>query len=93
MRTTIRRMTGVALLWLGGCTQVWAVPALQEVKVNPLLADQLLLPMALMGGGVFTATDMTQHTRTNIDIIRRFLDVDITATQNGRKCWTIEITR
>ena len=38
MRTTIRRMTGVALLWLGGCTQVWAVPALQEVKVNPLLA-------------------------------------------------------
>ena len=35
MRTTIRRMTGVALLCLGGCTQVWAVPALQEVKVNP----------------------------------------------------------
>ena len=43
MRTTIRRMRGVALLWLGVCTQVWAVPALQEVKVNPLLADQLLL--------------------------------------------------
>ncbi|MEN3796261.1 type IV pilus secretin PilQ family protein [Aeromonas caviae] len=46
MRTTIRRMTGVALLWLGGCTQVWAVPALQEVKVNPLLADQLLLELS-----------------------------------------------
>ena len=39
-------MTGVALLWLGGCTQVWAVPALQEVKVNPLLADQLLLELS-----------------------------------------------
>ncbi|MFM4976782.1 MULTISPECIES: type IV pilus secretin PilQ [Aeromonas] len=46
MRTTIRRMGGVALLWLGVCTQVWAVPALQEVKVNPLLADQLLLELS-----------------------------------------------
>ncbi|MGY3889580.1 type IV pilus secretin PilQ [Aeromonas mytilicola] len=46
MRTTIRRMSGVALLWLGVCTQVWAVPALQEVKVNPLLADQLLLELS-----------------------------------------------
>jgi len=36
-------MSGVALLWLGACVQVWAVPALQEVRVNPLLADQLLL--------------------------------------------------
>ncbi|MFM4678477.1 type IV pilus secretin PilQ [Aeromonas media] len=46
MRTTIRRMSGVALLWLGACAQVWAVPALQEVKVNPLLADQLLLELS-----------------------------------------------
>lgn len=36
----------MALLWLGACTQVWAVPALQEVKVNPLLADQLLLELS-----------------------------------------------
>ncbi len=33
-------------MWLGVCTQVWAVPALQEVKVNPLLADQLLLELS-----------------------------------------------
>ena len=36
----------MALLWLGACTQVWAVPALQEVKVNPLMADQLLLELS-----------------------------------------------
>lgn len=60
--------------------------------VGPHLADQLLLPMALGKGGVFTATDITQHTRTNIDIIRRFLDVDISLSQQGRKCWTIEVT-
>ena len=46
MRTTIRRMTGVALLWLGGCTQVWAVPALQEGQGESLLADQLLLELS-----------------------------------------------
>ena len=55
------------------------------------LADQLLLPMALMKGGALTAMEITQHTRTNIDIIRRFLDVNITLRQNGRKCWTIEV--
>ena len=55
------------------------------------LADQLLLPMALMGGGVFTATDITQHTHTNIDIIQRFLDVQIKRTQKGRKCWMVEV--
>ena len=36
----------MALLWLGACVQVWAVPALQEVRVNPLLADQLLLELS-----------------------------------------------
>ncbi|MBV7436567.1 MULTISPECIES: type IV pilus secretin PilQ [unclassified Aeromonas] len=46
MRTTISRMSGVALLCLGACNQVWAVAALQEVKVNPLLADQLVLELS-----------------------------------------------
>ena len=66
-----------------------------EGKIRPAagehLADQLLLPMALLGGGVFTTTDISQHMRTNIDIIRRFLDVDIKLSQNGRKCWTVEV--
>lgn len=56
------------------------------------LADQLLLPMALIAGGTFTATDISQHTRTNIDIIKRFLDVDIKTVQIGRKCWTVTVT-
>jgi len=64
-----------------------------RTAVDEHLADQLLLPMALMGGGIFTATDITQHTRTNIDIIKRFLDVNITMTESGRKCWTIEVAK
>lgn len=62
-----------------------------EAAVGEHLADQLLLPMALLGGGVFTTTDVSQHTRTNIDIIRKFLDVTITTTRTARKCWTVEV--
>ena len=64
-----------------------------EAAVGPHMADQLLLPMALLGGGVFTTSDITQHTRTNIDIIRRFLDVDISMTQTARKCWSVEVIK
>ncbi len=39
------------------------------------LADQLLLPIALAGTGVFTATKMSLHARTNIEVISLFLPV------------------
>jgi len=68
----------------------------REYKLSPAaigehLADQLLLPMALMRGGRFTTTTLSQHTQTNIDIIKRFLDVDISAVQTERKCWAVEV--
>lgn len=62
-----------------------------RTAVGEHLADQLLLPMALFGGGTFTATDITQHTQTNIEIIKMFLDVDIKTSQLGRKCWKVEV--
>jgi RNA 3'-terminal phosphate cyclase (ATP) len=42
--------------------------------IGPHLADQLLLPMALAGEGSFMCTEVTQHTKTNAEIIQRFLD-------------------
>jgi RNA 3'-terminal phosphate cyclase (ATP) len=42
--------------------------------IGPHLADQLLLPMALAGPGSFLCTEATQHTKTNAEIIQRFLD-------------------
>ncbi|MBU6180354.1 MAG: RNA 3'-terminal phosphate cyclase [Verrucomicrobia bacterium] len=39
------------------------------------LADQLLLPMALAGGGVFHTRDISDHTRTNLKLITGFLPV------------------
>lgn len=46
--------------------------------VGPHLADQLLIPMALSGGGKFSTVGPTDHTLTNIDTIKQFLDIDIT---------------
>ncbi len=45
------------------------------------LADQLLLPLALAGGGAFRTQAPTRHTMTNIEIIRKFLSVRIDAAQ------------
>lgn len=45
--------------------------------VGEHLADQLLLPMALHGGGVFRTGPPSSHLTTNIEVIRRFLDVPI----------------
>jgi RNA 3'-terminal phosphate cyclase (ATP) len=42
------------------------------------LADQLLMPLALSGGGRFTTTRPTPHTHSNIAVIEKFLPVEIT---------------
>lgn len=44
-----------------------------DVAVDARLADQLLLPMALTAGGVFSTLPTTLHTETNADVIRRFI--------------------
>jgi RNA 3'-terminal phosphate cyclase (ATP) len=39
------------------------------------LADQLLLPMALAGGGLFHTLAISDHTQTNMALIEKFLPV------------------
>ena len=48
-----------------------------NVPVGEHLADQLLLPMALAGGGRYRTTQPTPHTTTNVETIGRFLNVPI----------------
>lgn len=49
-----------------------------NVPVGEHLADQLLLPMAVAGGGQFrTMAPLSLHATTNIETIRHFLDVPI----------------
>jgi RNA 3'-terminal phosphate cyclase (ATP) len=53
-----------------------------NVPVGECLADQLLLPLALAGGGAFVTLPLSMHARTNIQTIREFLpNVRITADE------------
>jgi RNA 3'-terminal phosphate cyclase (ATP) len=51
--------------------------------VGEHLADQLLLPLALAGGGSFTAEKLNLHARTNIDVIAEFLPIEFEAKQES----------
>lgn len=62
------------------------------VPVGRNLADQLLVPMALAGGGRFRTLPPTMHTTTNIEVIRNFLDVRISARECENKAWEIGIS-
>jgi RNA 3'-terminal phosphate cyclase (ATP) len=53
-----------------------------DVPVGEYLADQLMLPLAIAawqgsGPSTFRTLPLTQHSRTHIDILQRFLEVDI----------------
>ena len=62
-----------------------------DVPVGRHLADQLLLPMAMAGGGKFRTLSPSKHTTTNIEIIKKFLDVEINLNKNDQNQWEIEI--
>ena len=49
-----------------------------DALVDEYLTDQLLLPLALAGGGEFTAGIISQHTETQACLIEQFLPVEIT---------------
>jgi RNA 3'-terminal phosphate cyclase (ATP) len=55
-----------------------------DAAVGEHLADQLLLPMALAGGGTFSCSKVSQHALTNAEVIARFLPVYITFEQQER---------
>ena len=61
------------------------------VPVGSHLADQLLVPMALAGGGCFRTLAPTRHLMTNIDVIRGFLPVEISVKQLAENDWEVRV--
>lgn len=59
---------------------------------GPHLADQLLLPMALAGGGAFTTVKPSQHTRTAADIIALFTGRHVAFRQQGDGAHLVALT-
>lgn len=52
------------------------------VPVGRFLADQLLLPIALAGAGRYLTMPLSNHARTNIEVIRQFLPVSIETAES-----------
>jgi RNA 3'-terminal phosphate cyclase (ATP) len=59
--------------------------------VGAHLADQLLIPLAIAGGGSYLTGQPSLHTTTNIEVIKKFLGVDITVNQVSERTWKIEV--
>jgi len=62
-----------------------------EVPVDEHLADQLLIPMVLAGGGSFRTTNPSLHTTTNAQVIQRFVKVAIRIEQESELAWRVAI--
>jgi RNA 3'-terminal phosphate cyclase (ATP) len=62
-----------------------------KAAVGEYLADQLMLPLALAGGGGFTTETVTMHAKTNAEVIARFLPVRFHfAERDGIKTCMVE---
>jgi len=59
--------------------------------VDEYLADQLLLPLALAGGGGYTTTALTSHFYSNVEVIQAFLPVKIQSHEIDRFAWRVEV--
>jgi RNA 3'-terminal phosphate cyclase (ATP) len=65
------------------CTEAARYVA-SDAPVGEHLADQLLLPMALAGGGRFRVLGpLSLHATTNIETIRMFVDVPFRVEESG----------
>ena len=83
---------GVSSEKVGGLVcDAWQDYVKAGMPVGPHLADQLVLPLALAGGGGFRTSNPTQHTKTHIEVIERFLPVRVRETKNGRHDHTLSI--
>lgn len=62
-----------------------------EVPVGEHLADQLLLPLALAGGGAFKTLPPSIHAQTNAEVLRQFLDVSVLFHQETPAVWHVTV--
>ncbi len=60
--------------------------------VDKYLADQLILPLAFAKGkSEYTTTEITEHLRTNIEVMKKFLDIEIRVEKDSDSCGRITI--
>ena len=62
-----------------------------DTPVDEHLADQLLLPLALAAGGAYLTGPLSLHATTNIETIRRFVDLPISVEQVARRDYVVRV--
>jgi len=62
-----------------------------EVPVGPHLADQLVLWLAIAGGGRFRTVEPTAHTRTQCEVIRAFLGREVRIEACAGSAWEVRV--
>jgi RNA 3'-terminal phosphate cyclase (ATP) len=60
---------------------------------GPYLQDQLLLPFALARSGAFSTVKISQHTRTAIELIKRFTGTGFAVSEGEGKSLIVEVQR
>jgi RNA 3'-terminal phosphate cyclase (ATP) len=61
------------------------------VPVGEHLADQLLVPLALAGGGSFVTAELSGHARTNLEVIRQILGTAFTIEPGEGAARTVRV--
>lgn len=62
-----------------------------DVPVGAHLADQLLLPLAVSGGGRFRTVEPSAHARTNAEVIRLFTEIAVSFERLERNRWEVAV--
>lgn len=62
-----------------------------DVPVGEHLADQLMLPLAVAGGGRLRCAPLSSHATTNLDTIGRFLELPQRVTPDGERAVVVEL--
>jgi RNA 3'-terminal phosphate cyclase (ATP) len=60
------------------------------VPVGKHLADQLMIPLALAGAGAFRTLPLSNHSKTQREIIGKFLERRVMANEVAEGVWQVE---
>ena len=62
-----------------------------DAPIGEHLADQLLIPLALAGGGSFRTLSLSRHATTNIEVMKAFLELNIETMPSEAGDWLVKI--
>ena len=61
-------------------------------SMDPVAAQLLVAFLALAGGGTFRTLSPSGHTRTNIEVIRQFLALEVAVVPEGRDVYRVDMS-